>query len=1415
MKTIEFLSYLRSVGVRLWVDGDRLHYSAPKEILTPVLRAELTERKADILSFLQQAQLAVYSTLPPLLPILRGRDLPLSFAQQRLWFLDQLQAGGAAYNMCTAFHLKGLLNTTALEHSLRDIARRHEIFRTTFPTIDGQPVQVISADVDVKLQGVDLQVLLEPEREAETQRRASQEAQRPFDLVQGPLMRVVLLHLATEEHVILLTMHHIVSDGWSQGVFWRELAELYNVFTTGKLSSLPELSIQYADFVSWQQQWLQGEILDTHLTYWKQQLTDLPTLQLPTDRPRPAVQTFRGARQPVIFSLPLMQALKRLSQQHEVTLFMTLLAAFQVLLYRYTGQDDIPVGSLIANRPRVELEALIGLFINTLVLRTDLSGDPSFRAFLGRVRDVCLGAYTHQDLPFERLLEELRPPRDLSRNPLFQVMVVLHNTPRQAPTLAELTVSPLEIECQTARFDLTLDLWETPEGLRGWFEYSTDLFEAATIAQMVGHLQTLLEGIVTNPQQRLSQLPLLTADERCRLLVEWNATRMDSPHHQCIPQAFEAQVVRTPDAAALVCADKFLTYHALNRRANQVAHHLWALGVGPEVLVGLCMERSLEMVVGLLGILKAGGVYMPLDPAYPPERLAFMLKDAEVPVVLTQDHLMARLPDHRAKVICLDTEWQVIARQSDQNLASGVTADHVAHVLYTSGSTGTPKGVLSTHRATLNVLAWLWQAYPFAPQEVCCQKTSISFVDAIQELLAPLLGGIRTVLIPDDMSKNLDRLVQTLATHHVTRILLVPSLLRVLLDTYDDLQRRLLSLKLWFVGGEMLPPELWERFREHMPQSRLIHLYGASEVAADTTWYDTGLLYKHLVKVPIGRPITNTQIYVLDRHLQPVPVGIPGELHVGGIGLARGYLNRPELTAEKFIPHPFSNEPGARLYQTGDLARYLPDGNIEFLGRLDHQVKIRGFRIELGEIEMVLRQHPAVRDTVVVTWEDASEEKRLVAYVVPHQGQILTISTLRSFLKEKLPAPMVPGAFVLLAALPLTPNGKADRRALPPPDQVRRELENDFVAPRGTFEHQLTTIWEKILDVRPIGVRDNFFELGGHSLLAVRLVAHIEKVVGTPLPVALLFQAPTIAQLASILRQDKGPVSWSSLLPIHPGGSKPPFFWMHGASCNAFLPRYLGPEQPFYGVEHQSQDGTRARDTRVETIATHYLTEIRMVQPRGPYFLGGYSFGSLVAFEAAQQLHRQDEEVSLLVLLDPSSLRRGNASSSHMPRASNSFTWVTLCRDHMRRHWRHLAALGPHEKLAYVLVRVQGKIQASKASKMLKKVLYKSYVSLGYPLPPSLRSPYLLEIYSRAVHDYVPQPYSGRVLLFTSAMRSDHSLFDWQKLLIGGLKMYEIAGDHLDMVKEPQMQVWAPLLKAHLDKAQAGVPGATHMVQLF
>ena len=1345
--------------------------------------AELSPEQREQL--MQQLDQAERVAIPSHLRLEKRRDgdaLPLSFAQQRLWVLDQLQPGNPAYNIPVSYRLIGGLHVSALAQSLNEIVQRHEILRTTFPAVDGQPVQVVSPYQTVTLRLVALQGCPVIMREAEVQRLATEEAQRPFDLGQGPLLRVTLLRVGEEEHVLLLLMHHIISDGWSLGLFWRELSALYDAFATGKPSPLPELPIQYADFAVWQRQWLQGEILETQLAYWKGQLAYAPpTLELSTDYAPPPVQTFRGGTHSFELSQTLTEALKALSRQEGVTLFMTLLAAFQLLLYRYTGQDDILVGSPVAGRNRTETEGLIGCFVQTLVLRTDLAGNPSCRELLRRVREVALGAYAHQDLPFEQLVEELQPARDLSRNPLFQVMLVLQNVPTSVVVLPGLTVSPVEVESGTAKFDLSLGLREELERLSGGFEYNSDLFESSTIARMATHFQTLLESLVTHPDQRLSDVALLTDAERQQLLVEWNDTRADYPHDMCIHRLFELQAEQTPDAVAVVSPDASLTYRELNHCANQLAHHLQALGVGLDARVGLYTERSLEMVIGLLSILKAGGAYVPLAPAYPAERIAYIMQDAQVSVLLTQRHLLPTLPQHSTHVVCLDTEWEAIARQSGDNLVNEVSAEHPAYVIYTSGSTGRPKGVLGLHRGAVNRFHWMWHTYPFTAGEICCQKTSLSFVDSVWEIFGPLLQGIRVVIIPDAVVQDPYRLVQTCATQHITRIVLVPSLLQTIIDTHPALQSQLPHLKYWISSGEALPLRLCQRFLAAMPQGILLNLYGASEVAADVTWYDTGQS-QSLACVPIGRPLANTQLYLLDRHLQPVPIGVRGEIYVGGAGLAQGYLNNPALTAEKFIPHPFSSAAGARLYKTGDLARYLPDGTVEFLGRLDHQVKMRGFRIELGEIEAVLSQHPAVRAALALVREDVCGDKRLVAYVTSAQASEPNSDELRRFLQAKLPEYMMPSAFIRLDTLPRTPHGKIDRAALPAPDGERPDLDNTFVAPRDQLELQLTKIWEKILGFRPIGIRDNFFALGGHSLLAVRLVAQIEQMTGRDLSLSGLFQAPTVAQLAALLRQEGWSTPWLLLVPIQPGGSKPPLFCVHGGSG---LAHYLGTDQPYYGLQPHGLDGRRV-PTTVEAMAVDYLKEIRTLQPEGPYCLGGYSYGGVVAFEMAQQLCQQGQKVALLVLLDPITPRMSTVSSVTSSDSPPLLPALTRCRAALSRHVGNLRPLGSQERMVYLLNAVRGRWQWVESN--IKRGVCKLWLGMGCRVPPMLRRFYFLEFGIQAARGYAPYGYPGRVLLFKAAQRADAPQLRWGKLAGGGLDIHEIPGGHDAILCDPQVQ---------------------------
>jgi amino acid adenylation domain-containing protein/thioester reductase-like protein len=1057
--------------------------------------------------------------IPPIKPISRSLNLPLSFAQQRLWFLAQLEPDNPFYNIPDAIRLRGQLNIAALEQSFQEILRRHESLRTNFKTVEGQPVAVISSVIPQLLSVINLLELHKALQETTVKEMALAEAQQPFNLETDTLLRVKLLILNEQEYVALLTMHHIVSDAWSIDVLLREVATLYQAFCGEQPSPLAELPIQYADFAAWQRQWLQGEVLESQLSYWHQQLHGAPdVLELPTDNPRPAVITFRGATHHFQLSPEQSRALKTLSQQQGSTLFMTLLAAFKVLLHRYTGSSDIVVGSPIANRNHSEIEELIGFFVNTLVLRTDLGDNPSFQELLSRVREVTLGAYAHQDLPFEQLVEKLQPQRDLSHTPLFQVMFVLRDAQRSNIELPGLTFSSIESDSGTAKFDLTLYITESPSQLTGTLEYNTDLFEADTIQRMAGHLQTLLSGIVSDPKQRLSELPLLTQAEQHQLLVQWNDTKTEYSKHQCIHQIFETQVEHTPDAVALVFEDQQLTYQELNRRANQLAHYLRKLGVRPEVIVGICVERSLDLVVGLLGILKAGGAYLPLDPSYPQERLAFMLENSQTPILLSQQHLIERQQNFKTKLVCLD-DWQPIALESSENLACNLAPDNLAYVIYTSGSTGRPKGTMNTHKGICNRLLWMQETYHLTAADCVLQKTPFSFDVSVWEFFWPLLAGARLAIARPDGHRDPIYLVNLIAQQQITTLHFVPSMLQAFLET-EGLEN-CKSLKRVICSGEALSIELKERFEARL-EVELYNLYGPTEAAVDVTFWNCKQ-QSNSPTVPIGCPIANTQIYLLDNHLKIVPVGVPGELHIGGIQLALGYLNRPNLTAEKFIPNHLSDQPGDRLYKTGDLARYRPDGSIEFLGRLDDQVKIRGFRIECGEIEVALRRHPKVQQAIVTGREDIPGNKKLVAYVVPKGKPTSSLSNeLRRFLKASLPDYMVPTNFMLLETIPLTANGKIDRKALPIPEQTRLDADAVYTAPGTPVEEQLAKIWTELLRIEKVGIYDNFFDLGGHSLLVTQLVVRVKETLQVELTLRSLFEMPTIAKLAEnieLLRQ--------------------------------------------------------------------------------------------------------------------------------------------------------------------------------------------------------------------------------------------------------------------------------------------------------
>ncbi|UXE58892.1 MAG: non-ribosomal peptide synthase/polyketide synthase [Woronichinia naegeliana WA131] len=1097
--------------------------------LRSLFAAATVAELAHLIGQLQQQNLTL--AVPPILPRTKDGELPLSFAQQRLWFLDQLQPNSALYNIPMVLRLQGNLNQGALERSLWSICDRHEVLRTNFVTIDGQPTQVIQTTKE-KISVVELQHLSLNEQAERTQQLRQTQANQPFDLAQESLIRATLVVLSETEHLLLVCMHHIISDGWSIEVFIHELTTLYNAYAQNQPANLAPLPIQYADFALWQRQWLQGDVLQTQLNYWQNQLADAPALlSLPTDHPRPAVQSFVGAYQEFSLSPVLSKALTELSRQQGATLFMTLLAAFDALLYRYTGSSDILVGTPIANRNRGEIEGLIGFFVNTLVMRADLADNPSFSQLLTRVREVAMDAYAHQDLPFEMLVEALQPERDLSHSPLFQVAFVLQNTPKSEIGMTGLTVTDLPLENTTAKFDLTLAMVNTDDGLKGVWEYNTDLFESVTIERLSEHFLNLLGGIVANPQAQISQLPLLTEGEQQQLLIEWNNTQVDYPQIKCIHQLFEEQAERTPDAIAVVFENQPLTYAELNGRANQLAHYLQKLGVKADTLVGICVERSLEMMVGLLGILKAGGAYLPLDPEYPQERLQFAIADAQLSLLLTQERLLDKLPECQARLILLEQVKEEINQNSQDNLTGVVTANNLANLIYTSGSTGKPKGVMVEHRGLFNLAQAQIKTFNLDSDSRILQFASLNFDASIWEIIMAMGAGATLYLSKKDALMPGLPLTELLKNYGITQITLPPSALAALpLEEIPELQTII-------VAGEACSEEL---IKQWATGRNFFNAYGPTETSVCATvekWTD------ETETITIGCPIANTQVYILDSHLQSVPIGVPGELHIGGMGLARGYLNRPELTQEKFIPNPFDKIGKSKLYKTGDLCRYLPDGKIEYLGRIDNQVKIRGFRIELGEIEALLNQNESVQGACVIAREDKPGDKRLVAYVVPQPEIILTIDEIRQFLKAKLPDYMVPNAFVILDALPLTPNGKIDRRALPAPDLQGK---GEYIAPRNPIEEKLAQIWAEVLKLERVSIEDNFFELGGHSLLATQVISRCQEAFEIALPLRYLFESPTIAQLSAVIlkelqtgsrlklpaivplnRQDDIPLSWA------------------------------------------------------------------------------------------------------------------------------------------------------------------------------------------------------------------------------------------------------------------------------------------------
>lgn len=1052
-----------------------------------------------------------------IVPLSRASDtFALSFAQQRLWFLSQLQQENAVYNVSGGVRMEGPLSVAALERALDEIVRRHEALRTTIRQIEGEPVQIISEPQAFYLPKFDLRNVPASQRETEAQLLLTNQARQPFNLEGGRLFRATLLLLSPQEHILILTMHHIIADGWSRGIFVRELVQLYEAFASGRSSTLPEWPVQYVDFAAWQREWLQGEVVDKQVSYWKEKLAGAPSLlELPKDRPRPPTQSFRGARYPVEIPQELTEALRELGESRNATLFMTLLAAFEVLLFRHSGQDDIVVGVPITGRNNPELENLVGFFVNTLPVRTDLSGNPTFRELLGRVREAALGAYEHQDLPFEKLVEATQPERDTSYSPLFQVMCHLDNTGAPAFAFHGLTLTPLDADTGTSKFDLTLDLVESSTGVKGWLEYSTHLFDEVTIQRFSERFQIVLKAAVAAPDTPIAALPLLSLAEESQLVVELNQTTEVFPHAPCLHQIFEAQVEQTPNATAVRFEGQELTYAELNQRANQLAHHLLKLGVGPEVLVAICMERSLDLPVALLAVLKTGGAYIPLDPADPRKRLSFILEETGAPVVLTQERLADNEAFAGVQVIPLDRDVEVFAIESTENPRSNVTGENLCYVIYTSGSTGQPKSAMLHHCGVRNRLLWGITNYQLGQGDVVLHKTPLTFDVSVWEIFAPLLSGASLLIAKPGGDQDPVYQLELMAQEKVTHVDYVPTMLEALLELEG--LNNCDSLKIVTAGGEALTRGLRDRFYSQT-KAKLYNLYGSTEASLAVTYWVCEPDGTERV-IPIGRPINNARIYILDEHLQPVPIGVAGELYIGGVAPARGYLKRPDLTADKFIPDTFSETGGERLYKTGDLARYRSDGAVEFLGRLDHQAKIGQMRLEVVEVEASLCQHPAVREAVVLAQKITAGNKSLVAYVVSKQEPLPTADELRNYLREKLPEYMVPAAFVVLTELPLLPNGKLNRRALPRPKKLLSQPEAVYIPPESDLEQTIASIWQEVFNIDRVGIHTNFFDLGGNSLLVTKVRSKLRDALNREIQVIELFKHSTIHSLAKYLSE--------------------------------------------------------------------------------------------------------------------------------------------------------------------------------------------------------------------------------------------------------------------------------------------------------
>jgi amino acid adenylation domain-containing protein len=1351
---------------------------------------------------LLEARLSGLNRPSPLVRRDPAADVPLTWDQERFWFLDRLGQGGAPYNICTGLRLRGALDVPALERALGEVVRRHEALRTTLDEADGVPRQVIAPFGGFALPVEELASVAPEEREGALRQRFGELAGHRFDLTAGPLFLPLLVRLAEDDHALLVCVHHIVSDGWSLRVVFDEVWTLYDAFSRGLASPLPEPAVQYADWAVWQRAEPQRQAQARQLAYWKARLAGAPELmELPADHPRPPVPSFRGGRVPVNVSGETLERLRELGRAEGATLYMVVLAAFTALLARCGAGDDVVVGTPSAGRTRKEVEGAVGLFINTLVLRTDVSGDPSFRALVGRVRETVLGAYEHQEAPLERVIAELGPERSLSHNALFQVLFQLDNAPPAAAgAQGGLQVGDVPGEADTAKLDLALTLDAHARGITGVLQYSTDLFERGTVARMAEHLERLLDKAAADPDRRVSRLELMSHAERGRI-VGWNRTTARYPADRCIHQLFESQAARTPHAVALTFGAERLTYAQLDARANQLARHLRGLGVRAESRVGVCLERGLELMIGILAVMKAGGAYVPMDPAHPAERIAYLLEDSAVPVLLTQARLLGRLPVRQGMtVIAVDAAADEVGALSAEPVESGVTSENLAYVIYTSGSTGRPKGVAMHHRGVVNYVHWGIRFYG-ADRGNGAPVFSSMAVDLTVTNLLPLFAGKTVHFLPEESA--VEALAETIRSGPGFGLIKITPLHVGLLNTMlapDELAGAAQTL---VIGADFLSAEPTVFWQEHAPGVRLMNEYGPTETVVGCSAYLLPNGRHRAGPVPVGRPIQNLTFFVLDGQMEPVPVGLPGELYIGGAGVARGYLGRPALTAEKFVPDPFAGA-GARMYRTGDRARWLADGNLMILGRTDNQVKVRGYRVELGEIEAVLRRRPEVRECVVLLREDRPGDRRLVAYVVAGAADP---AELRDHLRHTLPEYMVPAAIVVLPALPQTPTGKLDRRTLPAPDYGASGTGG---APADALEARLIEVWKEVLGIEALGPEQGFFEVGGNSLLALRLFARVRRELSCDLPVATLFVGGTVRHMAQAVRERQDPASaapeiddTAPVVPLRAGGTLPPLFCLHPAGRAvinyAGLVRHLGPDQPVYGLQDVGEDLARP----VEQIAAEHLRALRAVQPGGPYFLAGWSFGGYVAYEMAAQLEAQGETVAFVGLLDtlaPDLIRRRAETSD--PELVRS-----LAHDVAAQLGRPLeidpAALEGAEMDEMLRRAIRALRQADAAPEGFDAEALREHFTVIRARNRSLAG-YRAGAVRAPLHLFPAQDHAeGYEAYFTGADGEERRTQGWRTVTVGPVEVHPVPGGHVTLGSEPHVPVLAERVRGALAAARA------------